>query len=69
MKPNRKPRPLAKQYEQLFVPILLVPTNMSSDLRQPDPRPMISGVVSGGAAEAPVETWSDNNAKLARDIK
>ena len=69
MKPNRKRRPLAKQYEQFFTPVLLMPMSMSSDLRQPDLRPVMNGVVSGGAAEVPVETWSDRNAKLARGAK
>lgn len=69
MKLNRKRRPLAKQYEQFFVPVYFIPMSVGNDLRQPDLRPIMNGVVSGGAAEVPVETWSERNAKLARGVK
>ncbi len=65
---KRKPT-LAKQYEQFFVPVLFIPMNMASDLQQPDFRPMINSVVSGGAAEPPVQTWSEQNAKLGAGPK
>ena len=66
MKPSRKPKSLAKQHEQLIQSVLFFPMNLSSDLRQPDFRPAINSVVSGGVAELPIETWSNKNAQLAR---
>jgi hypothetical protein len=56
---KRKEKSLADQHAQLFVPISYVPINSLYDLRQPDFRPMIISVVAGGAAEQPIESWSN----------
>lgn len=61
---KRKQLSLAEQHEQLFVPVPYVPAISLYDLRQPDFRPMVNSVVSGGAAEKPIESWSTMNAKL-----
>jgi hypothetical protein len=63
-KAKRKELSLMEQHERLFVPVPFIATNTLYDLRQPDFRPMINSVVSGGAAEQPVESWSTMNAKL-----
>jgi hypothetical protein len=63
---KRKKPSLAEQHEKFFVSVPFIPTSGLYDLRQPDFRPMVNSVVSGGAAEQPVESWSTMNAKLGR---
>jgi hypothetical protein len=63
---KRKEKSLAEQHAQIFVPFPYVPISDLYDLRQPDFRPMINSVVSGGAGQAPVETWSTLHAELGR---
>jgi hypothetical protein len=63
-RPPRKARSLPEEHARLFVPFPFTPMNGLYDLRQPDFRPMVNSVVSGGAGQAPVETWSTIYAKL-----
>ncbi len=62
--PRRPGKSLSRQHARLFAPFPFVPTNDLYDLRQPDFRPTTNSVVSGGAGQVPVETWSTMNAKL-----
>ena len=64
-----KETPLAKQHGALIVPVSNVQTYEFHDLRQPDFRPLTNGVVSGGAGQLPVETWSTHYAELGRSSK
>jgi len=64
-----KEQTLAEKHAQLFVPFPFIPTSDIYDLRQPDFRPMVNSVVSGGAGQAPVETWSSLHAELGRSSK
>jgi hypothetical protein len=66
---KHKEKSLEEQHARLFVPFHFVPTSDLYDLRQPDFRPMINSVVSGGAGQAPVETWSSLHAELGRGSK
>lgn len=66
---KRKEKSLAEKHAQLFVHYPFVPVSDLYDLRQPDFRPMINSVVSGGAGQAPVETWSSLHAELGRGTK
>jgi hypothetical protein len=68
-KMKRKEKSLAEQHEQFFVPVPYIPISSLYDLRQPDFRPVVNSVVSGGAAEQPVESWSTMNAKLGRSAQ
>lgn len=64
-KPQRpRDRSLLEEHSKLFAPFPINRADDYYDLRQPDFRPMITGVVSGGAGQAPVETWSTMYAKL-----
>lgn len=72
-RPPRKARSLPEEHARLFVPFPFTPMdglsailqqNFRYDLRQPDFRPIVISVVSGGAGQAPVETWSTIYAKL-----
>jgi hypothetical protein len=64
-----KEKSLAEKHAQLFAPFPFIPVSDVYDLRQPDFRPMINSVVSGGAGQAPVETWSSLHAELGRGSK
>jgi len=67
---KHKEKSLAEQHAQLFSPFPFIPVSDLYDLRQPDFRPMINSVVSGGAGQAPVETWSAFHAAImAEPIK
>ena len=66
---KRKEKSLAEQHAQVFVPFPFVPVSDLYDLRQPDFRPMANSVVSGGAGQLPVETWSTPHAKLGGSTK
>lgn len=66
---KRKEKSLAEKHAELFAPFPFIPTSDLYDLRQPDFRPMINSVVSGGAGQAPVETWSTLHAELGRGTK
>jgi hypothetical protein len=68
MKPKRKQESLPEQHTRIIVPFPFTPMSDLYDLRQPDFRPMTNSVVSGGAGQAPVETWS-MYAKLGGSIK
>ena len=61
---KRKRKSLADQHKRHFVPFPFIPMSDLNDLRQPDFRPTVNSVVSGGAGQTPVETWSTFNAKL-----
>lgn len=66
---KHKEKSLAEQHAKLIVPFPFMPTSDLYDLRQPDFRPVPNSVVSGGAGQEPVETWSVLHAKLGRSTK